>query len=376
MNPLNVSLARRTILKRLGALGAVPLVGVVGAACRAEPPAPAADAEVSGYGEGEAAEEASIAAAVDGQEEAPPEPVNVDYLPNPETAPPVGRTTNETVQVTIECKELEAKLSDGASYTAWTFGGTVPGPMIRVLEGDTVELTLTNASDSTVGHNIDLHAVTGPGGGAAITNVGVGESKSISFKALHPGVYIYHCATAPIDLHIANGMYGLIVVEPEGGLPPVDREFYICQGEVYTPNPAGTPGKQQWDMVSMSNENPSHVVFNGAVGAIAGEERGFKANVGETVRIFFGVGGPNKTSSFHVIGEIFDKAATWGSFSSMAEDVQTISVAPGGATMVEFDLQVPGTYIIVDHALSRLTKGAAGHILVEGDEAPDIYRQL
>jgi nitrite reductase (NO-forming) len=374
MSMMNESVERRTVLKRMGALGAVPLVGAVGAACRAEPAAPAADTAADGYTDAEAN---VAAAAADVQEEAkaPPEPVNVDYLPNPEAAPPLGRTTNETVQVTIECKELEAKLSDGASYTAWTFGGTVPGPMIRVLEGDTVELTLTNASDSTVGHNIDLHAVTGPGGGAAITNVGVGESKSISFKALHPGVYIYHCATAPIDLHIANGMYGLIVVEPEGGLAPVDRELYICQGEIYTPNPAGTPGKQQWDMASMSSETPSHVVFNGAIGAIAGD-RGFKANVGESVRIFFGVGGPNKTSSFHVIGEIFDRAATWGSFSSMAENVQTISVAPGGATMVEFDLQVPGSYVIVDHALSRLTKGAAGHIHVEGAEAPDIYKQL
>jgi nitrite reductase (NO-forming) len=355
-------LARRTLLKRMGALGSLPLLGL--AACKSET-APAAALPAAGE---------AVAANTDvPAPPPPPEPVNIDYLPNPEAAPPVGRSTTETVTVQLDVVEMEGKLSDGASYTYWTFGGTVPGPMIRALVGDTIELTLNNPADSKLGHNIDLHAVTGPGGGAALTNVAVGESKTFSFKALHPGVFIYHCATAPIDLHISNGMYGLIVIEPEGGLSPVDRELYICQGELYTKNPAGTPGAQGWDAEAMSREAATHVVFNGAMGAIAGP-RAFQAKTGEKLRIFFGVGGPNYTSSFHVIGEIFDRVATWGSFSSMAENVQTISVAPGGATMVEFDVQVPGTYNIVDHALSRLNKGAAGQIVVEGPEAPDLYQ--
>jgi nitrite reductase (NO-forming) len=217
--------------------------------------------------------------------------------------------------------------------------------------------------------------VTGPGGGATLTGVAKGETKAFRFRALHPGVFIYHCATPPIDAHISSGMYGLIVVEPPEGLAPVDREFYVCQGEIYTAGAAGEPGLQPMDLSRMSTENPSYVVFNGAVGSVTGD-RALKANVGETVRIFFGVGGPNLTSSFHVIGEIFDRAATWGSFSSMAENVQTVSVAPGGATMVEFDVQVPGTYLLVDHALSRLGKGAAGHLIVEGDENPEVFTAI
>ena len=377
MKTFDTMIGRRALLKRMGAVSTLPVIGSVAAACGArleEPPEAAAvaeDALAEGAAEGaEAAAEAAAAVAP-----AAAEPVNLDYLPNPEAPPAITRTTNETVKVTLDCIETEAKLSDGASYTYWTFSGTVPGPMIRVLEGDTVELTLNNSSESTVGHNIDLHAVTGPGGGAALTNVAVGESKTFSFKALHPGVYIYHCATAPIDLHISNGMYGLIVVEPTGGLSPVDQEIYICQGEIYTKNGVGTPGAQVWDSQAMSDERATHVVFNGAVGAIAGP-RAYKANVGDKIRIFFGVGGPNYISSFHVIGEIFTKAATWGSFSSMADNVQTITVAPGGATMVEFDVQVPGTYNIVDHALSRLTKGGAGQIVVEGPDAPEIYAPL
>ena len=170
-------------------------------------------------------------------------------------------------------------------------------------------------------------------------------------------------------------MYGLIVVEPPGGLSPVDHEFYVCQGEIYTSGKAGEPGMQAFDLERMSDENPSYVVLNGAVGSVTGD-RALTANVGDSVRIFFGVGGPNKTSSFHVIGEIFDRAATWGSFSSMAENVQTVSVAPGGATMVEFTVEVPGTFLLVDHALSRLPKGAAGHLVVEGPEDPEIFTAI
>lgn len=298
--------------------------------------------------------------------------VDLPFLPNPAVAPPTNRSTAAVVKVELVVEELDASIAEGAGYRFWTFNGTVPGPMIRARVGDTVELTLTNPTSSAMQHNVDLHAVTGPGGGAPITNVLPGESKTMRFKALHPGVFVYHCATPPIPLHISNGMYGLIVVEPEGGLPAVDREFYVCQGDIYTTAPAGTAGMHGWDLDRMDAENPSYVVFNGSIGSLTGD-RALKANVGETVRIFFGVGGPNLTSAFHVIGEIFDRASIHGSITDLATDVQTVTVSPGAATMVEFDVQVPGTYILVDHALSRLGKGAAALLVVDGEDNPDIY---
>lgn len=224
-------------------------------------------------------------------------------------APPIKRSTSEVVKVALETIELDGKLADGAAYHFWTFNGTVPGPMVRVREGDTVELSLANKTNSSVGHNIDLHAVLGPGGGASLTNVSPGQTKTMKFKALHPGVYVYHCATPPIPMHISSGMYGLIVVEPAAGLPPVDKEFYLCQGEIYTAGKAGDPGMQSPDLARMADERPSYVVFNGAVGSVTGD-RALKANVNEKLRIWFGVGGPNLSSSFHIIGTVLDKVAT------------------------------------------------------------------
>jgi nitrite reductase (NO-forming) len=382
MSGLNEVLGRRRLMRRLAMAGvALPIAGAIGcdadgtneerdAAQRAiynrENPAP-----TPSNGKTSLATHGTTATATTVAQEA----VDLDYLPVAEVAPPIDRSEPATVRVDLTVRELDGKLADGVGYHFWTFNGTVPGPMIRVRRGDDVELSLTNPTDSQLPHNIDLHAVTGPGGGATLTGVAKGETKAFRFRALHPGVYIYHCATPPIDAHISSGMYGLIVVEPPEGLAPVDREFYVCQGEIYTAGAAGEPGLQPMDLSRMSTENPSYVVFNGAVGSVTGD-RALKANVGETVRIFFGVGGPNLTSSFHVIGEIFDRAATWGSFSSMAENVQTVSVAPGGATMVEFDVQVPGTYLLVDHALSRLGKGAAGHLIVEGDENPEVFTAI
>lgn len=366
MNPLETSLDRRRMLGRLAVLGAaVPFAGVVLAAC--------SDNDKQ---EGKAASTAGSATTAPAQAgAATQQAVNVPFLPAPKIAAPITRKTADTVKVTIEAKEVEGRIAEGASYMYWTFDGTVPGPMIRAREGDTVELTLKNSLESKLEHNIDLHAVTGPGGGAVLTKVKPGESKSFRFKALNPGVYIYHCATPPIDMHISSGMYGLIVIEPAAGLAPVDHEFYLCQGDIYTKAPTGTPGKQEIDGAKMAAEQPTYVVFNGAVGSATGD-RAFKAKVGERIRIFFGVGGPNLSSSFHVIGEIFDRVATWGSLNDLAENVQTVTVAPGGATMVEFKLEVPGTYTIVDHSLSRLTKGAAGQIVVEGVDNKDVFTQI
>jgi copper-containing nitrite reductase len=278
-----------------------------------------------------------------------------------------------TVVINLEAIEVEGQLSDGTTYTYWTFNGAVPGPFFRVRLGDTIEVHMKNTTGSVMNHSVDFHAVTGPGGGAAMTQTKPGEETMFTAKAINPGLFVYHCATPMVANHITNGMYGLILVEPEGGLPPVDREFYVMQGEIYTAGKFGEQGHQATDMDKLLSENPEYVVFNGAVGSLTAQKP-LNANVGETVRIFFGVGGPNYTSSFHVIGEIFDRVFDQASLTAPPlTDVQTTLVPPGGATMVEFKLEVPGRYILVDHALSRLQRGLAGFLIVEGPEAPEIF---
>jgi nitrite reductase (NO-forming) len=245
--------------------------------------------------------------------------------------------------------------------------------MIRVRVGDTVEVHLKNGEDSALIHSVDFHAATGPGGGAGATQAEPGQEKSFTFKALVPGLYVYHCATPMVAHHIANGMYGLILVEPEGGLPPVDREFYVMQGEVYTQAQFGQQGPQEFSVEKLLNERPEYFVFNGAVGALS-KLHTLKANVGETVRIFFGVGGPNHISSFHVIGEIFDRVYNLADvISAPAQGIQTVTVPAGGATIVEFKLDVPGNYILVDHALSRAERGLIGILRAEGPANPEIF---
>lgn len=286
---------------------------------------------------------------------------------------PVGKREAQNLTVDMETTEVVGLLSSGSTYRYWTFDNKVPGPFIRVRVGDTVTINLKNAEDSQHIHSVDFHAVTGPGGGAAVTQVAPGQTKSFTFKALQPGLYVYHCATPMVAQHITNGMYGMILVEPEGGLEPVDREFYIMQGELYTAQKHGAPGHQEFSLEKLLDEKPEHMMFNGTMDALSGPYK-LKANVGETVRIFFGVGGPNLTSSFHVIGEIFDKVYNQGSLTSPPlTDVQTTLVPPGGATMVEFKLDVPGNYILVDHALSRAEKGLSGILEVTGPENPEIF---
>jgi len=286
---------------------------------------------------------------------------------------PLARRGPETVKVNLETVEVTGQLADGSTYHYWTFNRKVPGPFVRVRVGDTVDVTMKNAHDSSVPHNVDFHAVTGPGGGAVATVAAPGESKGFSFKALNPGLYVYHCATPMVAQHIANGMYGLILVEPEAGLSKVDREFYVMQGEIYTEQAHGTEGLLTESIDKLLSEQPEYYVFNGAADALA--KSPLKAKTGETVRIFFGVGGPNKTSSFHVIGEIFDKAYPLASLtSSPMTDIQTMTVPPGGAAMAEFKVDVPGRYVLVDHALSRMERGLKGLLVVEGTERPEIFR--
>ena len=305
----------------------------------------------------------------------PADPNAVDIILDPTDIPaPIGNRGPESIRVDLETIELSGQLADGTTYKYWTFNGKVPGPFIRIRVGDTVEVHLKNLPDSLMAHSVDFHAVTGPGGGAVATQTQPGGETMFTFKALNPGLFVYHCATPMVAHHISNGMYGMILVEPAGGLPVVDREFYVMQGEIYTAQPFGTSGALVDDTVKLVNERPEFFVFNGASLALAGDSHALRANVGETVRIYFGVGGPNFISSFHVIGEIFDRVFDQASLTSPAlTDVQTTIVPPGGATMVEFKLEVPGRYILVDHALSRLQRGLAGYLYVEGEPNLDIF---
>jgi len=290
----------------------------------------------------------------------------------PNVPPPITRNHPTKVIVNLETHELEGRLADGVQYTFWTFGGHVPGKFIRVRQGDLVEFHLSNDSSSRMPHNIDLHAVTGPGGGATSSFVAPGQTAVFRFRALNPGLFVYHCATAPVGMHIAQGMYGLILVEPPGGLPHVDREYYVMQGEFYTRDPFGVGGLQPFDMRKAIAEHPEYVVFNGAAGSLTGDHA-LTANVGETVRLFVGNGGPNLISSFHVIGEIFDHVYQEAG-SHPNENVQTTLIPAGGAAMVDFKVQVPGTYILVDHSIFRaFNKGALGQLKVEGTLDSSIY---
>lgn len=290
----------------------------------------------------------------------------------PNVPPPITRDYATKVIVNLEVIEKEMEMMDGVKYNYWTFGGNVPGSFIRVRQGDFVEFHLKNNPNNKLPHNIDLHAVSGQGGGAAATFTAPGHETQFSFTALNSGLYIYHCATAPVGMHIANGMYGLILVEPKEGLPKVDREFYVCQGDFYTKGNYGEAGIQQFNMDKALKEQPDYVVFNGKVGSLSGDNA-LKAKVGETVRLFVGNGGPNLVSSFHVIGEIFDNVYSEGG-STINHNVQTTLVPAGGSAITEFKCDVPATLILVDHSIFRtFNKGSLGMLKVEGAENKSIY---
>ena len=290
----------------------------------------------------------------------------------PLVPPPITRPSPAKVVVELEVSEVNLPIADGVEYTFWTFGGNVPGKFIRVRQGDTVEFHLMNHPESRFPHNIDLHAVTGPGGGAASSNTAPGRRTQFTFKTLNPGLYVYHCATAPVGEHVANGMYGLILVEPPGGLSPVEREYYVMQSDFYTKGPHHEKGHQPFDLEKAIEEHPTYVVFNGAEGSLLGD-KALKATVGDRVRLFVGNGGPNLVSSFHVIGEIFDRV--YGEAGTRySEHIQTTLVPAGGAAIVEFKVEVPGSYKLVDHSILRaFNKGALGELKVEGPEAKAVY---
>ena len=299
-------------------------------------------------------------------------PIHAVLTSPPNVPPPVARNRPAKVIVTLEVVEKEMPISEGVTYTFWTFGGTVPGSFIRVRQGDTVEFHLKNHPDNKMPHNIDLHGVTGPGGGAASSFTAPGHESQFTFKALNEGIYVYHCATAPVGMHVANGMYGLMLVEPPRGLPKVDHEYYVMQGDFYTTGKYREKGAQPFDMEKAIDERPTYVLFNGAEGALTGD-KAMKAKVNETVRLFVGNGGPNLVSSFHVIGAIFDKVRFEGG-TNFQTNVQTTLIPAGGAAIAEFRTRVPGSYVLVDHSIFRaFNKGALAILKVDGKPDKTIY---
>lgn len=301
---------------------------------------------------------------------------DIAHDPNNVPDPIVSEANGQgnVTKVTLETKEVLAELAPGITFNYWTFNGTVPGPMIRVKQGDTVELTLHNHATSLHQHNIDLHAVTGPGGGGEATIVEPGETKTIRFKTLNPGLFVYHCAVPNMAVHMTHGMYGLILVEPEAGLPTVDKEFYLMQGELYTTGAIGRKGLQVFDAKKMLDSQPEYVVFNGRTGAVVDN---MQVNVGDTVRLYVGNGGVAMNSSFHLVGEIFDTVYPEASMNgAQFKNVQTTNIPAGGATIVEFKVDYPGHYVLVDHALMRTDKGAWGVIEVVGEKDPGIFEKI
>jgi len=289
---------------------------------------------------------------------------------------PIKRRTPKTHHITLEAKEVVAEIEPGVQFKFMTFNGTVPGPMLRVRQGDTVNLTLKNNSKNQAIHNVDMHCVYGTGGGAKATFCPPGGSASFTFQAQYPGAFIYHCAVPKLDYHISSGMYGMIVVEPPEGLPEVDREFYFGQNEIYTDKPGGENGHHRFNFDSMKAENPSYVLLNGGKQAISEKRYGaVQAKTGETARVFMVTGGPNLTSSFHPIGNVWTKAWREGAVLSQPERyVQTCQVAPGSCGVFEMEFPVPEDVFLVDHALTRFaSKGTLGVIHVEGPEKPNLF---
>ncbi|HLI63308.1 MAG TPA: copper-containing nitrite reductase [Terriglobales bacterium] len=289
--------------------------------------------------------------------------------------PPIHRTTPVHHEVLLQARHLWAEIAPGAKFRFMTFQGQVPGPMIRVRQGDTVHLTFSNTAND-YWHSIDLHAVIGPGGGSDATRVTAGQAKSIHFKAMYPGAFIYHCGVPDMDYHISSGMYGMILVEPEAGLPKVDHEFYLGQNEVYTRGVFGQKGPNNFDFKAMNRSRPTYVIFNGAVNALTATRFGaMRARVSQTVRVFMVNGGPNLMSSFHPIGNVWANAWLHGALANAPlHYVQTAPVPPGSAFVGDIVLGVPQTIRLIDHAMSRVGLGAMAEIEVAGKPNPALFR--
>lgn len=315
---------------------------------------------------------------------APADEVNVATAPD--MPPPSGRTTPAIVEVEFEVVEGISTIDPATGVETETWGyrlidGTdgivvgTPGPVIRARVGDVLRFTITNPAGNHNPHNVDFHSVTGQGGGAEATTVAPGETKTIEARLLYPGFFMYHCAYGDIPAHISHGMFGGILVDPETPLPAVEHEWYMVQSEYYT---AGKdPGVVEFDRAAVTDERPSFVVFNGAVGSLTGENA-LQMAVGEKARIYFINAGLNLDSNFHPIGSHWDKVYQEAALlNAPLRGSQTTLVPAGGGTVVELIGQVPSTIVLVDHALARaVDKGAIGQIVVSGDANLEIFEDV
>ncbi|MDF9746649.1 copper-containing nitrite reductase [Natrinema salsiterrestre] len=351
---------RRQVVQAIGATGAVAVAGCLG-----------------GDTQGNSAETEEPAG-----EEGLPEAkaVDVDRIARDPTDIPAPVDWNEPREhdITIETVRQTAEIEPGVTFEYMTFEGQVPGPMIRVRRGDRVNLTFEVPEDlNAAAHNMDFHAVYGPGGGADATTIAPGDDPTeISFTADYAGVFIYHCAIPNMDQHISSGMFGSILVEPEEGLPEVDHEYYLGQHEIYTDGDVGEKGHHSFDFDAMLDESPTYVVFNGQAYGFTEDGVGpMEAETGETARVYFANGGPNLLSSLHPIGNVWSRYYRDGDLLSEPDlNIETAPVAPGTTTAGEMEFPVPGPVKIVDHALTRAARrGALGVVDVEGEPTEDLY---
>lgn len=274
------------------------------------------------------------------------------------TAPPsepAGRTHRRTITV----EEVEREVAPGVTQTLWTFDGTAPGPVLRGQVGDRFEITLVN--DGSIGHSIDFHA------GELVPDdtmrtIAPGTSLTFSFTATRSGIWMYHCSTMPMSLHIANGMFGAVVIDPPG-LPPVDHEYVVVQSELYLGPQGGVA-----DPARLATRVPDLVVLNGY--AHQYRDRPLEVTAGERLRFWVLDAGPNLSSAFHVVGAQFDTLYREGDWvlrdggSTGTGGAQVLSLAPAEGGFVELTIPQPGTYPFVSHAMSDAESGASGRLVV------------
>ncbi|HYE48290.1 MAG TPA: multicopper oxidase domain-containing protein [Azospirillaceae bacterium] len=275
----------------------------------------------------------------------------------------------KTVKVKLTAKEVDVTVDNaGRKYAAWTFDGEVPGPVVRVTEGDTVEFTLVNAADSKNSHSVDFHAAR-VDLAKDFAPVRPGESKTYTFTADYPGVFYYHCGADSMMQHIARGMFGVIIVDPKdpNAMPKADREYVIVQSELYNnPEDVATMMANKWD----------HVVFNGGVFKYdpvhdPNASRMLEAKPGERVRIYFVNAGPNEFSSFHPIGGIWDKVYASGNPKNVDAGLQSFVVGPGDGATFDLISPVEGANALVTHSMRGALTGAVAVLMFSKDASPD-----
>ena len=259
---------------------------------------------------------------------------------------------------TIALKDVTIEIAPGVKYTAWTFSGGAPGPTIHVKQGDKVTITLRN--DGAIPHSIDFHAARiAPN--RAFKDVAPGESLTYSFTASDPGVFMYHCGTPPVLAHIANGMYGAIVVDPKGGLPKVDRAYVLVGSEWYLTTD-GKSAPATVDMLKARHMQPDYVTWNGYAGQY--KDNPLRAEVGETIRFYVVAAGPSFDVDFHVVGTLFDKVWLDGTTKSTFKNIQTVLVPAGGGAVFDTHFDEDGLYPFVSHSFASVDLGQVGLVQV------------